>query len=122
MVGAREGESDRRACKGFGVYDPLPHGDFYQAEIRGHADVLWALSTCCDPAIAINVITEAWSTPLGPRITPEARAQRNFMNSVAAINACRPYHWKDQFAKTCYFPEAVRKKTYEKWKDVLRLE
>jgi 4-hydroxy-3-polyprenylbenzoate decarboxylase len=25
-------------------------------------DVLWALSTRCDPATAINVITEAWST------------------------------------------------------------
>lgn len=85
-------------------------------------DVLWALSTRCDPATAINVITEAWSTPLDPRIPPDARAQRNFTNSVAVINACRPYHWKDQYAKTCYFPEEVRKKTYEKWKEVLKLE
>ena len=85
-------------------------------------DVLWALATRCDPATAINVITETWSTPLDPRITPEARAQRNFTNSVAVINACQPYHWKDQFAKTCYFPAEVRKKTYEKWKQVLRLE
>ena len=84
--------------------------------------VLWALATRCDPATAINVITEAWSTPLDPRITPDARAQRNFTNSVAVINACQPYHWKDEYAKTCYFPEEVRKKTYEKWKDVLRLE
>jgi UbiD family decarboxylase len=84
--------------------------------------VLWALATRCDPATAINVISEAWSTPLDPRITPEARAQRNFTNSVAVINACQPYHWKDQYAKTCYFPEEVRKKTYEKWKEVLRLD
>jgi 4-hydroxy-3-polyprenylbenzoate decarboxylase len=85
-------------------------------------DVLWALATRCDPATAINVITEAWSTPLDPRIEPDARAQRNFTNSVAVINACQPYHWKDQYAKTCYFPEEVRRKTYEKWKEVLRLE
>jgi UbiD family decarboxylase len=84
--------------------------------------VLWALATRCDPATAINVITEAWSTPLDPRITPDARAQRNFTNSVAVINACQPYHWKDQYAKTCYFPEEMRKKTYEKWKEVLKLE
>jgi UbiD family decarboxylase len=84
--------------------------------------VLWALATRCDPATAINVITEAWSTPLDPRITPDARARRNFTNSVAVINACQPYHWKDQFAKTCYFPDEVRKKTAEKWKEVLRLE
>jgi UbiD family decarboxylase len=84
--------------------------------------VLWALATRCDPATAINIINEAWSTPLDPRISPEARTQRNFTNSVAVINACRPYHWKDQYAETCYFPEDVRKKTYEKWKEVLKLE
>jgi UbiD family decarboxylase len=85
-------------------------------------DVLWALATRCDPATAINIINEAWSTPLDPRITPEARIQRNFTNSVAIINACRPYHWKDQFAETCYFSEDVRRRTQEKWKDILRLE
>jgi 4-hydroxy-3-polyprenylbenzoate decarboxylase len=85
-------------------------------------DVLWALATRCDPATAINFITEAWSTPLDPRIPPEARSQRNFTNSVAVINACQPYHWKDQYAKTCTFPEETRRKTYEKWKAVLRLE
>ena len=85
-------------------------------------DVLWAVSTRCDPATAINIINEAWSTPLDPRIAPDARSARNFTNSVAIINACRPYHWKDQYAKTCYFPEETRRKTLEKWKDVLRLE
>lgn len=85
-------------------------------------DVLWALATRCDPATAIDVITEAWSTPLDPRISPDARAQKNFTNSVAVINACQPFHWKDQYAKTCYFPEEVRRKTYDKWKDVLKLE
>ncbi len=85
-------------------------------------DVLWALATRSDPATAIDVISEAWSTPLDPRITPDARAQKNFTNSVAVINACQPYHWKDQYAKTCTFPEETRKKTYEKWKEVLRLE
>ena len=85
-------------------------------------DVLWALATRCDPATAINVITEAWSTPLDPRIPPEARAARNFTNSVAIINACQPYHWKDQYAKTCYFAEETRRATAAKWKDVLKLD
>ena len=56
------------------------------------------------------------------RFPPDARAARNFTNSVAIINACQPYHWKDQYAKTCYFPEETRRRTLEKWKDVLRLE
>jgi 4-hydroxy-3-polyprenylbenzoate decarboxylase len=85
-------------------------------------DVLWALATRCDPATAINVITDAWSTPLDPRIPPEARAAKKFTNSVAIIDACRPYHWKDRYAKTCCFSEETRKKTLEKWKDVLKLD
>ena len=60
------------------------------------------------------MITEAWDTPLDPRITPDARVQRNFTNSVAVINACRPYHWKDQFAKTCYFPRRGAKENLRK--------
>ena len=79
-----------------------------KTSILQHGDVLWALATRCDPATAINIINEAWSTPLDPRITPEARAARNFTNSVAIINACQPYHWRDQYAKTCYFPEEVQ--------------
>ncbi len=85
-------------------------------------DVLWALATRCDPATAINVITEAWSTPLDPRIAPAARAARNFTNSVAIIDACQPFHWKEQYAKTCYFSEATRGAIYDKWKDILRLD
>ena len=85
-------------------------------------DVLWAMATRCDPATAIDVIHEAWSTPLDPRIAPDARAARNFTNSVAIVNACQPYHWKDQYAKTCYFPDETRRQTYEKWKDVLKLD
>ncbi|HMF49614.1 MAG TPA: hypothetical protein VK603_13270, partial [Candidatus Saccharimonadales bacterium] len=85
-------------------------------------DVLWALATRCDPATAINVINEAWSTPLDPRIAPDARAARHFTNSVAIIDACQPFHWKEQYAKTCYFSEETRKQTYEKWRETLKLE
>ena len=85
-------------------------------------DVLWALATRSDPASSINIITDAWSTPLDPRISPEERARKNFTNSVAVINACRPYYWIKDFPETCFFPEQIRKETYEKWKGVLSLE
>jgi 4-hydroxy-3-polyprenylbenzoate decarboxylase len=85
-------------------------------------DVLWAMATRCDPASAINIINEAWSTPLDPRIAPDARAARNFTNSVAIVNACRPITGKTSTQKTCYFPEETRRQTLEKWKDVLKLD
>jgi 4-hydroxy-3-polyprenylbenzoate decarboxylase len=85
-------------------------------------DVLWALATRCDPSASINILTECWSTPLDPRIEPEERARKNFTNSVAIINACRPYHWLKDYPQTCYFSEEVRKEAYEKWKQVLNLD
>lgn len=84
-------------------------------------DVLWALATRCDPATAINVLTDCWSTPLDPRITPERRAAGNFTNSVAIIDACRPYHWQKDYPETCYFSAEERQKALDKWRGVLQL-
>ncbi|MGE5539409.1 MAG: UbiD family decarboxylase [Gemmatimonas sp.] len=62
-------------------------------------DLMWATVTRSDPATSIDIIHDAWSTPLDPRVTPAQRETRDFTNSRAIINACRPYHWRDQFAK-----------------------
>ena len=50
-----------------------------------------------DPATSIEIIRNAWSTPLDPRIEPERRAVGDYTNSRAVIDACRPYHWRDKF-------------------------
>src|SRR5262249_5877431 len=45
-------------------------------------DVLWALSTRCDPATAINLIQRALRPPLEPPLTPDARAPPKFTQSL----------------------------------------
>ena len=66
--------------------------------------------TRSDPASCIDIINGAWSTPLDPRISPEDRAIGNFTSSRAVIDACRPYHWRDEFPKVnAPTPEAARK-------------
>jgi 4-hydroxy-3-polyprenylbenzoate decarboxylase len=60
-------------------------------------EVMWALLTRSDPATSIDIIRGAWSTPLDPRIEPERRAAGDYTNSRAVIDACRPWHWRDQF-------------------------
>ena len=35
--------------------------------------------------------------PSGPDATPEEKAKGNMTNSRAIIDACRPFHWKDDF-------------------------
>jgi UbiD family decarboxylase len=60
-------------------------------------EVIWAVLTRSDPATSIDIIRGAWSTPLDPRIEPERKAIGDHTNSRAIIDACRPYHWRDQF-------------------------
>src|SRR5499433_2602601 len=62
-------------------------------------EVMWALLTRSDPATSIEIIRNAWSTPLDPRIEPERRAVGDYTNSRAVIDACRPWHWRDQFPR-----------------------
>ncbi len=81
-------------------------------------DVLWAVATRCDPATDIDIVRDCWSTPLDPTLTPEKRKAGNFTNSRAIINACRPYHWKDQYPKVNRASDELREKTERKWKEL----
>ena len=71
--------------------------------------------TRSDPATSIDIIKDAWSTPLDPRISPEEKAKGNFTNSRGIINACRPWHWKDQFPKVNMPSPELRRKSREKF-------
>lgn len=60
-------------------------------------EVAWALGTRVDPMEQIDFIREGVGSSLDPRVSPQKRAANDFTFSVALINACRPYHWKDEF-------------------------
>jgi len=58
--------------------------------------LIWAMLTRSDPA-EIDIVRNAWSTHLDPRIPPWEKARGNLRNNRAIIDACRPFHWKDEF-------------------------
>ena len=60
-------------------------------------ELIWAMITRSDPATSIDIIHNAWSTPLDPRIEPERKAAGDNTSSRAIIDACRPWHWRDKF-------------------------
>jgi len=68
-------------------------------DVSNLEELMWATITRSDPASSIDIIDNAWSTPLDPRIPPEKRKVGDFTSSRAIINACRPFHWKDEFPK-----------------------
>ncbi len=79
-------------------------------------DVLWALATRCDPATAIEIIHNCWSTPLDPTLPPDKRAKGDFSNSRAIMLAVRPYYWRKDFPKVNRASNELRDKTLKKWK------
>jgi UbiD family decarboxylase len=68
-------------------------------DVSNLEELIWAVLTRSDPATSIDIIRNAWSTPLDPRIEPERKAVGDYTNSRAIIDACRPWHWRDKFPK-----------------------
>jgi 4-hydroxy-3-polyprenylbenzoate decarboxylase len=81
-------------------------------------DVLWAISTRCDPQSSIEIATNCWSSPIDPRLPPEKRAAGDFTNSRAILDACRPFHWRNEFPKVHSIDPDYRDQIREKWKEV----
>lgn len=73
-------------------------------------DVIGAMVFRSDPATSIDLVHNAWSTSLDPSIPPEKKAKEDYTNSRAIIDACRPFHWRDQYPDICLpDPDAVQK-------------
>ena len=68
-----------------------------------------------DPASNINFIENAWSSALDPMISPEDRAAGKLYNSRAIIDACRPFHWKEDFQKVNAPSPEARREAWDRW-------
>jgi 4-hydroxy-3-polyprenylbenzoate decarboxylase len=84
-------------------------------DVSNLEELMWAMLTRSDPATSIDIIHGCWSTPLDPRIPPWERERGNFTNNRAIIDACRPYHWRDQFPKSIAPGPEYAKEASEKW-------
>src|SRR5262249_29140308 len=52
-------------------------------DVSNLEELVWAMLTRSDPASSIDIIRNAWSTPLDPRIEPERKAVGDLTNSRA---------------------------------------
>jgi 4-hydroxy-3-polyprenylbenzoate decarboxylase len=72
--------------------------------------MLWAMLTRTDPKESIQFITGSWDSNADPAIPPERRKVGDITHSVALINACKPWHWREEFpASNTPSPEVARK-------------
>ena len=61
-------------------------------------------------ADSIQFIRGSWDSNADPAIPPERRNVGDITHSVALINACKPWHWREEFAvSNTPSPELARK-------------
>mgnify|MGYP003667768351 CR=1 FL=1 len=59
--------------------------------------LMWAWLTLADPVDSIDFFKKGWTSPADPTVTPAARAAGDLTNNRAIVDACRPFHWRDEF-------------------------
>jgi 4-hydroxy-3-polyprenylbenzoate decarboxylase len=84
------------------------------------ADVMWAVATRCEPAEGIDIVRNAWSSALDPRISADDKARGVTSHSKAIIEAVRPFAWLERFPPTSSLSQDEARAIEAKWGDVLK--
>jgi len=83
------------------------------------ADVMWAVATRCEPAEGIDIVRNAWSSALDPRIAPDDKERGVTSHSKAIIDATRPFAWRDKFPPTSALSPDEARAIEVKWGKIL---
>ena len=84
------------------------------------ADVMWAVTTRCEPSEQIDTVRNAWSSALDPRIPAADKMRGITSHSKAIIEACRPFPWIDKFPPVSALSLEEAKAIEDKWGEMLR--
>jgi UbiD family decarboxylase len=82
-------------------------------------DVMWAIATRCEPSEQVDIIRNAWSSALDPRIAPEHKLAGITSHSKLIIEACRPFRWLAAFPPSSALSLADARTVEEKWGPLL---
>jgi len=83
-------------------------------------DVLWAVTTRCEPSEQIDIVRDAWSSALDPRIPAEKKMAGTTSHSKAIVDACCPFAWRDEYPPTSSLTEEEARTIESKWGAVLK--
>jgi len=84
------------------------------------ADVMWAIATRCEPSESVDIVRQAWSSALDPRISADARKRGETSHSKMIIDACKPFAWKDEFPQVSALAREDARALEDKWMAALR--
>jgi 4-hydroxy-3-polyprenylbenzoate decarboxylase len=83
-------------------------------------DVMWAVTTRCEPSEQIDIIRNAWSSALDPRIAPQHKLAGVAAHSKLIIEACRPFSWQDKFPPASALSMEEARAIEDKWGEALK--
>jgi UbiD family decarboxylase len=84
------------------------------------ADVMWAVTTRCEPSEQTDIVRNAWSSALDPRIPPDAKARGVTAHSKLIIEAVRPFAWMAKFPQVSALSNEDARAIEKKWGAALR--
>ena len=83
------------------------------------ADVMRAIATRCEPSESVDIIRDAWSSSLDPRIPPERRLIGATSHSKMIIDACKPFAWLSRFPPLSAMTQEDAHVVEQKWRSKL---
>ena len=83
-------------------------------------EVLWAVSTRCDPETAIDTVRGYLTSPLDPILSPEKRAMQDMTAAKIFIDACRPYRWRKTFPAVNAASPEQKQAVAKKWRELFQ--
>ncbi|MGC8696607.1 MAG: UbiD family decarboxylase [Conexivisphaera sp.] len=94
--------------------------DIDPSDIR---DVLWAITTRCNPGQDVDIIRGISTNPLDPSVTPQKREMDDITTEVMIIDATRkPFGFRDKFPKVNRINPELEARLVAKWGAKLGLE
>ncbi|MFM9970815.1 MAG: UbiD family decarboxylase [Burkholderiales bacterium] len=82
-------------------------------------EVMWAMTSRCEPGRDIEIIENCPSGPLDVTIPPEMRAIGNWVSSRAIMLAVRPWAWREKFPMVNRIDRDQREAMVAKYKAML---
>jgi UbiD family decarboxylase len=79
------------------------------------ADVMWAIATRCEPSEQVDIVRNAWSSALDPRITAAERSRGQTSHSKIILDACKPFAWRHEFPLASALSQEDTRAILEKW-------
>jgi 4-hydroxy-3-polyprenylbenzoate decarboxylase len=78
------------------------------------------VTTRCEPSEQTDIVRNAWSSALDPRIPPDAKGRGVTSHSKLIIEAVKPFAWIDRFPKLSALSNDDARAVEKKWGDALK--